>query len=144
MLTVDPRGSTKLETELLTPRFSSAHSIETGKVAEEDDVEKAISEANLGLNPMNNGEMIIINVPALTEERRKELVKQVKLETENGKVSIRSSRQKANDEIKKIAKEGASEDLIRDGESQVQDLTNEYIKIIDHSFEQKQQEIMTI
>ena len=66
------------------------------------DIEKAILEANLGLNPMNNGEIIIINVPALTEERRRELVKQVKLETENCKVSIRNARQKANEEVKKF------------------------------------------
>lgn len=109
-----------------------------------EEIEKAILEANLGLNPMNNGEMIIINVPALTEERRKELVKQVKLETENAKVSIRSSRQKANDEIKKLGKEGLSEDLVRDNEFNVQELTDEYIKIVDKNFERKEQEIMTI
>ena len=72
------------------------------------DIEKAIVEANLGLNPMNNGEIIIISVPALTEERRRELVKQVKLETENCKVSIRNARQRANEEVKKLAKDGLS------------------------------------
>ena len=109
-----------------------------------EEIEKSILEANLGLNPMNNGEMIMINVPALTEERRKELVKQVKSETENAKVSIRSSRQKANDDIKKLGKEGLSEDLIRDSELNIQELTDEYIKIVDKNFERKQQEIMTI
>ena len=108
------------------------------------DIEKAISDANLGLNPMNNGELIIINVPSLTEERRREFVKQVKSETENCKVSIRSARQKANDEIKKIGKDGISEDMIRDSEINVQNLTDEYITITDKHFEDKQKDMMTI
>ena len=78
------------------------------------DIERAILDANLGLNPMNNGELIMINVPSLTEERRREIVKQVKSETENCKISIRNARQKANDEVKKLAKDGLSEDLVRD------------------------------
>ena len=67
------------------------------------DIEKAIIEANLGLNPMNNGDLIMINVPSLTEERRIDLVKQVKSETENAKISIRNARQKANEEVKKLS-----------------------------------------
>ena len=108
------------------------------------DIEKSILEANLGLTPMNNGELVMINIPALTEERRVELVKQVKSEVETSKVSVRQSRQKANDEIKKLAKNGISEDIIRDSEISIQDLTNQYIDIIDKSFDTKKQEIMTI
>ena len=108
------------------------------------DIEKAIIETNLGLNPMNNGELIIINVPALTEERRRELVKQVKQETENCKVSIRNVRQKANEEIKKLAKDGLSEDIARDAESSVQDLTDKFITIIDKYFSDKEKDVMTI
>tara|TARA_B100001029_G_C15045899_1_gene447104 strand:+ start:505 stop:1068 length:564 start_codon:yes stop_codon:yes gene_type:complete len=109
-----------------------------------EDVEKAIIETNLGLNPMNNGELIIINVPALTEERRRELVKQVKIETENCKVSIRNARQKANEEVKKLSKNGLSEDIARDTEISVQDLTDRFISITDKNFADKEKDVMTI
>tara|TARA_Y100001968_G_C19308142_1_gene692705 strand:+ start:500 stop:1063 length:564 start_codon:yes stop_codon:yes gene_type:complete len=109
-----------------------------------EDVEKAIIETNLGLNPMNNGELIIINVPALTEERRRELVKQVKIETENCKVSIRNARQKANEEVKKLSKDGLSEDIARDAEISVQDLTDRFISITDKNFADKEKDVMTI
>tara|TARA_B100000683_G_scaffold268776_1_gene304545 strand:- start:7414 stop:7977 length:564 start_codon:yes stop_codon:yes gene_type:complete len=108
------------------------------------DIEKAIIESNLGLNPMNNGELIMINIPALTEERRRELVKQVKSETENCKVSIRNSRQKANEEVKKLAKDGLSEDLARDAESSVQTLTDKFISNTDKIFTEKEKDVMTI
>ena len=108
------------------------------------DIERAILDANLGLNPMNNGELIIINVPSLTEERRREIVKQVKSETENCKISIRNARQKANDEVKKLAKEGLSEDLVRDTESRVQELTNQFILLTDKHFQEKEKDLMTI
>jgi ribosome recycling factor len=108
------------------------------------DIEKAIVEANLGLNPMNNGELIMINVPALTEERRRVLVKQVKSESENCKVSVRNVRQKTNDEIKKLFKDGLSEDMARDAESSVQILTDKFISIIDKRFVGKEKEMMTI
>ncbi len=108
------------------------------------DIEKAIVEANLGLNPMNNGELIMINVPALTEERRRDLVKQVKSESENCKVSVRNARQKANDEIKKLSKDGLSEDMVRDAETSVQNLTDKYISITDKHFEEKEKDVMTI
>ena len=108
------------------------------------DIEKAIQEANLGLNPMNNGELIIINVPALTEERRRELVKQVKLETENCKVSIRNSRQKANEEVKKLSKNSLSEDIARDTETSIQDLTDKFTTITEKHFTDKEKDIMTI
>lgn len=86
-------------------------------------MEKAIIDANLGFNPMNNGEMIMINVPPLTEERRLQLVKQAKSESENAKVSIRNARKEANDELKKL--DGISEDIMKDSEINVQNLTNE-------------------
>ena len=108
------------------------------------DIEHAIVEANLGFNPSNNGEKVIINVPPLTEERRKELVKQAKVEIENAKISIRNVRQKTNEEIKKIGKQGVSEDIIRESESNVQEKTNIYSSKIDKIFSQKESEIMTV
>lgn len=108
------------------------------------DIEQAIIEANLGFNPSNNGEKVIVNVPPLTEERRKDLVKQVKAEIEGSKVSIRNVRQKTNDEIKKLGKEGLSEDLVRDAEGLVQDLTNTYSSKIDIIYSAKESDIMTV
>ena len=93
---------------------------------------------------MNNGELIIISVPALTEERRRELVKQVKLETENCKISIRNARKKANEEVKKLSKDGLSEDISRDAESSVQNLTDKFISITDKHFTDKEKDVMTI
>jgi len=98
------------------------------------DIEQAIVAAQLGFNPSNNGEKVIINVPALTEERRRDLVKQVKIEIEKSKISCRNIRQKSNDELKKIGKEGVSEDIIRDAEESVQSITNEYTVKIDDIF----------
>ena len=109
-----------------------------------NDIEQAIVEANLGFNPSNNGEKVIVNIPPLTEERRRELVKQAKAEIENSKVSIRNIRQKANDEMKKLGKEGLSEDLVRDAEVSVQDLTNSYSSKIDAIYSKKESDIMTV
>ncbi len=108
------------------------------------EIEQAIIEANLGFNPSNNGEKVIINVPPLTEDRRRDLVKQVKAEIESSKVSIRNVRQKTNDEIKKLGKEGLSEDLVRDAEGLVQDLTNTYSSKIDAIYSVKESDIMTV
>jgi ribosome recycling factor len=105
-------------------------------------MEKAIIDANLGFNPMNNGEMIMINVPPLTEERRLQLVKQSKSETENAKVSIRNARKDANDELKKL--EGLSEDVIKDSESSIQKLTDEFSAKVDAFFQLKEKEILTV
>mgnify|MGYP002713231181 CR=1 FL=1 len=104
-------------------------------------IEKAIMVANLGFNPMNNGESIIINVPALTEERRKGLAKQAKSETENDKISIRNARRDAMHDIKKL---DISEDMKANAEADIQELTDKYIKIIDEMFVEKEKEIMTI
>ena len=105
------------------------------------EIEKGIEVANLGFNPMNNGESIIINIPALTEERRKELVKIAKSETENAKVSIRSARKEANTEIKKSE---TSEDIQKNIEIDIQTLTDEFISRADEIFSLKESEILTI
>ena len=106
------------------------------------EVEKGIEIANLGFNPMNNGENIIINVPALTEERRTELAKQAKTETEETKVAIRNARKEANNEIKKYS--NFSEDLKKNSELDVQEITDNYIEKVDKIFKLKQKEIMTL
>ena len=105
------------------------------------EIEKAIMTANLGFNPMNNGEMIIINVPPLTEERRLQLAKQAKGEADDAKVSIRNARQEANKELKNL---DISEDLQKNGEVDVQSLTDTYIKKIDGVLAVKEAEIMKV
>jgi len=107
-------------------------------------IEKAIMNANLGLNPDNNGEVIRINIPVLTEERRKGLVKQVHAEGEHAKVSIRTARKEAKDGLKKLQKDGLSEDLEKDGEADVQQLTDDFGKKVDSLVETKEKDIMTI
>jgi ribosome recycling factor len=104
-------------------------------------IEKAIMIANLGFNPMNNGDVILINVPPLTEERRRDLSKQAKAEAEHAKVGIRNARKDANNEIKKT---DISDDLKKDAEAMVQKLTDSYVKEIDETFVVKEKEIMTI
>jgi len=107
-------------------------------------IEKAIMIANLGFNPMNNGDNIIISVPPLTEERRKDLVKQAKAEAEDAKVSIRNARKDANTDIKKLEKEGTSEDICKTAEDDVQKLTDAYIKKIEEHLAIKEAEIMKV
>lgn len=104
-------------------------------------IEKGIMVANLGFNPMNNGESVIISVPPLTEERRRELAKQAKAEAEEAKIGIRNDRKVANNDIKKLE---ISEDLMKIAEENVQKLTDTYIKKVDSIFENKEKEIMTI
>ncbi|MBT8274062.1 MAG: ribosome recycling factor [Bacteroidia bacterium] len=106
------------------------------------EIERAIMAANLGFNPMNNGESVIINVPALTEERRRELSKQAKSESEDAKVGVRNARKEANNEIKKM--EDLSEDRIANAEIDIQDMTDRYINKIDDMFHLKEKEIMTV
>ncbi|REE83216.1 ribosome recycling factor [Lutibacter oceani] len=105
------------------------------------EIEKAIMIANLGFNPMNNGEVIIINVPVLTEERRKELSKQAKAEAEVAKVSIRNDRREAMHEIKKT---DASEDMKANAEVDIQSLTDKFISQVDEHYKIKDQEIMKV
>ena len=107
-------------------------------------IEKAIMEANLGVNPQNDGVIIRINVPPLTEERRRELVKKAKGEAENGKVGVRNIRKDANEKIKKLKSEGVSEDEIKTGEAEVQKLTDGYIVKVDQLAEAKEKDIMTV
>ena len=109
-----------------------------------DDIATGIINANLGLNPQNNGEMIIINVPMLTEERRRELVKKAKAEGENAKVSVRNNRKEANDSLKKLKDDGLSEDRLRDLEGEVQDITNSMVARVDKLIEAKEKDILTV
>ncbi|MGJ8658530.1 MAG: ribosome recycling factor [Cellulophaga fucicola] len=106
------------------------------------EIEKSIMNANLGFNPMNNGDFVIINVPPLTEERRKDLAKQAKGEAEDAKVGIRNARQEANKEIRSL--DDASEDLKKNAEAEVQELTNSYTKKIDTLLATKEVEIMKV
>ena len=105
------------------------------------DIEKAILIANIGFTPMNNGDSIIINIPPMTEERRIQLVKIAKNETENAKVSIRNSRKEANDDVKKSE---ISDDMKNNLELDIQNLTNFYIKDADNLFVNKEKEILTV
>jgi ribosome recycling factor len=107
-------------------------------------IEKAILAANIGLTPFNNGEIIRISIPPLTEERRRNLVRQIKNMGENTKVSIRNTRRETNDEFKKLQKEGLAEDLEKDAENEVQEMTNEYSKIVDEMIASKETDIMTV
>ncbi len=107
-------------------------------------IEKAILQANLGLNPDNNGEIIRINIPPLTEERRIELVKQVKNEGENTKVGIRNVRRESNEELKNMKKDGLAEDEEKRAIDDVQKITDEYIEKIDKIIEVKETDIMTV
>jgi len=107
-------------------------------------IEKAIMNANLGFNPDNNGELIRINVPVLTEERRKGLVKQASQEGEIAKVSIRSVRKDANENLKKLQKDGVAEDIVKDAEEEVQKMTNNFSVKVDSLVKTKEKDIMTI
>jgi ribosome recycling factor len=107
-------------------------------------IEKAIMAANIGLVPVNNGEVIRINVPALTEERRHQLVKQVRNEGETAKISIRNSRKWANDELKRMLKEGLPEDSEKDAVENVQEMTNDYSQKVDKVMAHKEKDIMTV
>jgi ribosome recycling factor len=107
-------------------------------------IEKAIMQANLGFTPQNNGETIRINIPALTEERRKEFVKQSKHEGENARVSIRNARRDAIETIKKLQKEGLSEDLAKDFEAEMQKIVDTYNKSVDSILEKKEREILAV
>lgn len=108
------------------------------------EIEKAIINSDLGITPENNGEVIRISIPPLTEERRKQLVKQSKNEAENAKVSIRNARREAIDGLKKEVKKGLSEDTEKDAENEVQKLHDKYIKKIDAVFAAKEKEILTV
>ena len=107
-------------------------------------IEKAIQMANLGLNPQNDGVIIRIIVPPLTEERRKELTKTAKSLGEEAKVGIRTARKEGMEQIKKLQKDGLPEDAAKDGESKIQNLTDSHVAKVDKHIEQKEKEIMTV
>ena len=107
-------------------------------------IEKAILTSDLGINPTNDGSVIRLVFPELTEERRKELVKEVKKKGEEGKVAVRNIRRDGNDYFKKLAKEDVSEDEIKELESSLQKLTDKYVKDIDKLVEEKSKEILTV
>lgn len=107
-------------------------------------IEKAIQEANLGLNPQNDGDVIRINIPMLTEERRKDLVKKAKSIGEDGKITVRNIRKEANNQLKKMVKDGLAEDEKKSAEENVQDSTNSFVKKIDGLVGKKEDEIMTV
>ena len=107
-------------------------------------IEKAIMESNLGLNPQNDGQVIRLNIPPLTEERRRDLVKRVKEEAERGRVTVRNIRKDANERIKKLKAESVSDDEIKDGEAEVQKVTDAYIVKVDQHAEAKEKDIMTV
>ena len=106
------------------------------------EIERAIINSNLGFNPMNNGESVIINVPPLTEERRKDLVKQARSEAEDARIGVRNDRKSANNDLKKL--EDISEDAIKNAEIDVQNLTDTFIKDVDAILAAKEKEIMTV
>lgn len=109
-----------------------------------DEITKSIINANLGLNPQNNGEVIIIAVPVLTEERRKDLVKRARAEGENAKVSLRTQRKDANDMVKSLKDEGLSEDAVKNTEDDIQNLTNSYSNKVDELVSVKEEDIMKV
>jgi ribosome recycling factor len=109
-----------------------------------DPIEKAIIASNLGLNPSNNGEVVLINVPMLTEERRKDLSKNAHREGENAKISFRNARHKAIDQVKALQKEGLAEDNAKDAEDEIQNITNRYNKRADELVAAKEKDIMTV
>jgi len=108
------------------------------------DIEKAIINSDLGLNPQNDGEIVRLNIPPLTEERRKILVKQSKNEAEHGRVSVRNVRKDAKEHLKKLLKEHVSEDDVKDAEITIQEYTDLFIKNIDDLLAKKEEEIMTV
>jgi ribosome recycling factor len=108
------------------------------------EIEKAIINSELGVTPENNGEVIRLCIPPLTEERRKQLVKQSKSEAENAKVSVRNARREAIDGLKKEVKNGLSEDAEKDAEAEVQKIHDKYMKKIDDLFAAKEKEILTV
>jgi ribosome recycling factor len=109
-----------------------------------DPIEKALMNSSVGITPANNGEVIRLVIPQLTEERRRDLVKQIKNEGENARVSVRNSRRDANDEYKQMQKDGLSEDEAKTAEERIQKLTDEFTEKVDKIVEAKEEDIMTI
>ena len=108
------------------------------------EIEKAIMMSDLGINPQNDGKQIRLNFPPLTEERRKELVKQIRNEAETARISLRNARRDAVEAFKKAQKEGMPEDESKDGEAQAQKLLEKFTKTLDEALQKKEKEIMTV
>lgn len=108
------------------------------------EIEKAIRNSNLGLNPNNDGDLIRLSIPPLTEERRRDLVKKVKVEIETAKVNVRNIRKDTNDDIRKLIKDGVSEDDVKKGEERVQKLTDNFIARVEETFVSKEKDIMEV
>jgi ribosome recycling factor len=142
-VTVDYYGSQTPLSQVANINTMDAHTITVQPWEKKmlHEIEKAIMIANLGFNPMNNGEVIIINVPVLTEERRRELSKQAKMEAENAKIGIRNDRREAMQEIKKA---DASEDMKANAEIDIQKLTDKFSLEVDELYKVKDQEIMKV
>jgi ribosome recycling factor len=143
-VTVDYYGSQTPLTQVANVNTPDARtiSIQPYEKSMIQEIEKGIMVANLGFNPMNNGESVIISVPVLTEERRRDLVKQAKAECEDAKVGVRNSRKEANNDIKKL--EDLSDDAKKNSEVDIQIMTDGYIKRIDAVLGVKEKEIMTV
>jgi len=109
-----------------------------------NEIAKGIINSNLGFAPQNNGEVLIISVPPLTEERRRDLVKRAKAEAEHAKVGVRNNRKDALDMVKDLKTEGLSEDMSKDAETEIQNITNGFVKKVDELVELKEKDIMTI
>ncbi len=109
-----------------------------------NDIERAIINSNIGLNPSNDGDTIRLSIPPLTEERRKDLVKKVKVEIEIAKVNVRKVRQETNDDLRKLKNDGVSEDAIKIGEEKVQRITNQFIDKTEQMFSAKEADIMNV
>lgn len=108
------------------------------------DIEKAILDSEVGITPENNGEIIRLGIPPLTEERRRTLAKQSKQEAENAKISVRNARRDAIDALKKSVKDGVPEDVVKDAENDVQKIHDKFIKQVDEFYAAKEKEIMTV
>lgn len=109
-----------------------------------NEIAKGIINSNLGLNPQSNGEQLIISIPPITEERRKDLVKKARAEGEHAKVGVRNNRKDAIDMVKSMKADGLSEDMIKDAENEIQQITNSFIKKIDDEIDLKEKDIMTL
>jgi ribosome recycling factor len=142
-VTVDYYGSQTPLAQVSNVNTLDAHTISVQPWEKNmlQEIERAIMAANLGFNPMNNGEVVIIHVPPLTEERRRNLSKQAKEEAEKAKISIRNDRKEAMHDIKKT---NASEDMKANAEIDVQELTDKFIKIVDEHYKAKDIEIMKV
>jgi len=143
---VDYYGTITPLAQIANVSTSDAHTlvIQPWEKAMIDPIEKEVRNSNMGFNPVNNGELIRINVPMLTEERRRALVKEVKAEGEKAKISIRNIRKDVMDEFKKMLKDGLSEDAAKDAEGEAQKLTDSYVKNVDDAIIVKEKEVMTV